>query len=118
VNFNFKVTLLNAVAALALVSCGGGGGGSSSSSPAPTGTAAPPPVVSPSVTPTPVPTPVAVPDPDPAEKPFTNLETRDDWIAAEMSKPATSMLSIMQARYPSREDTDFNHSLAYAGAIS
>ena len=130
-NVNIKLVLLNAVAAFSLVGCGGGGGGNSSPSTPTITTTAPPPVISPTVTPTP--TPVS----EPAEKPFTNLETREeaarfliqagfggteeeiealvgtdaaDWIAAEMSKPATSMLSLMQARYPSREDTDFFHS--------
>jgi uncharacterized protein (DUF1800 family) len=110
-----KTALANAVAAIVLVSCGGGGGSSPSSS-----------------------TPVSNgPPPAPASKPYTNLETREeaarfliqagfggtnadidalvgtdaaDWIVAEMRKPATHMLPIMQARYPTREDTDNHHS--------
>ena len=128
-NVNVKLVLLNAAAAFALVSCGGGD--NSSSSPSPTLTPAP--VIPPTATPTPPPAPVAIT----AEIPFTNLETREeaarfliqagfggtedeiealvgtdaaDWIAAEMTKPATSMLSLMQSRYPTREDTNSNHS--------
>ena len=113
--FRIRVALLNAVALVALVGCGGGGGNTSSSS-----------------------TPVSSgPPPAPASKPYTNLETREeaarfliqagfggtdadidalvgtdaaDWIVAEMRKPATNMLPLMQARYPTREETDSNHS--------
>jgi len=33
-----------------------------------------------------------------------------DWIAAEMQKPATLTLPLMQAQFPTRGDTDFHHS--------
>lgn len=102
-----------------LIGCGGGGG--SSSSPTPSA----PPVSGPAPTPAPV------------TKPYTNLETREeaarfliqagfggteadidalvgtdaaDWIAAQMRMPATRTLPLMQARYATRQDTDFNHS--------
>ena len=114
-NVRIKTALVNAVAAIVLISCGGGGG--SSSSPSTAVSSGPPPA--------------------PASKPYTNLETREeaarfliqagfggtdadidalvgtdaaDWIVAEMRKPATNMLPLMQARYPTREETDSNHS--------
>lgn len=115
-NFKIKMALLSAAASVALVSCGGGDGSSSAPST--------PNVVTP-------PTPVVV------TKPYTNLETREeaarfliqagfggteedidalvgtdaaDWIVAEMRKPATRMLPLMQARYPTRQDTNAEHS--------
>lgn len=110
-----RTALLNIVAMGALMGCGGGGGSSS---------VAPPPVT-------------GTPSNPPAAKPYTNLETREeaarfliqagfggteadidalvgtdaaDWIVAQMRKPATRTLPLMQARYPTRQDTDFNHS--------
>jgi len=111
-NIRIKTALANAIAAVALISCGGSGG--SASAP-----------------------PVAVQPQPPASKPYTNLASREeaarfliqagfggtdadidalvgtdaaDWIVAEMRKPTTNMLPLMQARYPTREDTNGDHS--------
>ena len=111
-NIRIKTALANAIAAVALISCGGSGG--SASAP-----------------------PVAVQTQPPASKPYTNLASREeaarfliqagfggtdadidalvgtdaaDWIVAEMRKPTTNMLPLMQARYPTREDTNGDHS--------
>lgn len=113
-NVRMKTALLNVAAAILLISCGGGGSSSSPSTPVSSG-----------------------PPPAPASKPYTHLETREeaarfliqagfggtdadidalvgtdaaDWIVAEMRKPATNMLPLMQARYATREETDGNHS--------
>ena len=115
-NFKIRLAALNAVAAIAIAGCGGSTDGSSTATP--TATASPPPAA-------------------PAAKPFTNLETPEeaarfliqagfggtdaeinalvgtdaaDWLAAEMQKPATLMLPLMQAKYPTREDTNADHS--------
>lgn len=114
---NTKTVLLNAAAMLILAGCGGGGdSGSSAGIPTP---------------------PVTTTPPVPVAKPYTNLETREeaarfliqagfggteadidalvgtdaaDWIARQMRAPATKTLPLMQSRYPTREDTDANHS--------
>ena len=109
---------------ITLISCGGSGGGGSSTS---TSTLTPP-TSSP---------PPSSPPLTPVTKPYTNLETREeaarfliqagfggteddidalvgtdaaDWIVAQMRKPATRTLPLMQARYATRQDTDSNHS--------
>lgn len=114
-NFKVRTALLNAVAMIALISCDGGSDTNSSISTPPT----------------------SGPSPSSVAKPYTNLETREeaarfliqagfggteadidalvgtdaaDWIAAQMRKPATLTLPLMQSRYPTRQDTDGNHS--------
>lgn len=107
-----RTALCGAITASFLVACGGG----SSSSPT-----SPPTTTTPSA---------------PVAKPYTNLETREeaarfliqagfggtdseidalvgtdaaDWIAAEIRKTPTLTLPLMQARYPTRQDTGNNH---------
>ena len=116
-NLKIKTALLNAVAMVALISCGGGSDSATST-----------------LTPTP---PTSSQPPAPVSKPYTNLETREeaarfliqagfggteadidalvgtdaaDWIVAQMRKPATLTLPLMQSRYAARQDTDNNHS--------
>ncbi len=118
---NFKTALCSLVVASALAACGGSGGSSSPASSSSGGIGSGPPPTTPTTT----------------EKPYTNLDTREeasrfliqagfggtdaeidalvgtdaaDWIVAQMNLPATRTLPLMQARYPAREDTDFNHS--------
>ncbi len=134
-NHQIKSLLSALLASSFLVACGGGGGDSSPQSLSSTPTSVTPPPTTPSG-PAPAPTGPTTPPPT-VTKPFTNLETREeaarfltqasfggtdaeidalvgtdaaDWIANEMSKPATLMLPEMQSRYATREDTDGNHS--------
>lgn len=113
-SLRIQTAIVGLATMVALIGCGGSGGSSSG------------------------PTPVTTSPPAaPVSKPYTNLETREeaarfliqagfggteeeiealvgtdaaDWIADQMRKPATRTLPLMQARYPSREDTEFNHS--------
>ena len=109
------------MAAFLLSACGGGGGGGSS------------PASSPSLTGTPTPPPT----PTPAAKPYTDMATREevsrfliqagfggsdaeidslvgtdaaDWLIRQMDMPATTTLNAMLAAYPTRNDTDREHS--------
>lgn len=113
---NFKTVLCSFIAATVLTACGGGGS-SSPSTPPTSGTG---------------PT-----NPPTTTKFYTNLETREeaarfliqagfggteadidalvgtdaaDWIVDQINLPPTLTLPLMQARYPTREDTRNEHS--------
>lgn len=111
-NFQIKTAFLSAATALVMAGCGGSSSGSASNASTSTsqGTGT-------------------------VTKPYTNLETGEEvarfliqagfggtdaeiealvgtdaaeWLAAEMAKPASFLLPQMQARYPTREDTDLH----------